>query len=79
MACTVGTMGIGADPAMMLAQLLAGMKDEEGRVLVPHFYDGIAPLTKIELEALARAPVNDSNAYGLFLARTCRWFREASS
>ena len=47
------------NPAMMLAQLLAGMKDENGRVLVPHFYDGIAPLTKTENEALARAPVND--------------------
>jgi len=35
------------------------MKDDDGRVLVPHFYDGIAPLSAIEKEALARAPVND--------------------
>ena len=47
------------NPAMMLAQLLAGMKDEDGRVLVPHFYDGIAPLSPTEKDALARAPVND--------------------
>jgi len=47
------------NPAMMLAQLLAGMKDENGRVLIPHFYDGIAPLSPIEKQALARAPVND--------------------
>lgn len=47
------------NPAMMLAQLLAGMKDENGRVLIPHFYDGIAPLTATEKDALARAPVND--------------------
>src|SRR5271170_2409516 len=47
------------NPAMMLAQLLAGMKDEDGRVLVPHFYDGIQPLSSIEKEALTRAPVND--------------------
>jgi acetylornithine deacetylase/succinyl-diaminopimelate desuccinylase-like protein len=47
------------NPAMMLAQLLAGMKDDDGRVRVPHFYDGIAPLSAIEKEALARAPVND--------------------
>jgi acetylornithine deacetylase/succinyl-diaminopimelate desuccinylase-like protein len=47
------------NPAMMLAQLLAGMKDQDGRVLVPHFYDGIEPLSAIEKEALARAPVND--------------------
>jgi acetylornithine deacetylase/succinyl-diaminopimelate desuccinylase-like protein len=47
------------NPAMMLAQLLAGMKDENGRVLIPHFYDGIAPLSEGERQALARAPVND--------------------
>jgi acetylornithine deacetylase/succinyl-diaminopimelate desuccinylase-like protein len=47
------------NPAMMLAQLLAGMKDGDGRVLVPHFSDGIEPLSAIEKDALARAPVND--------------------
>jgi acetylornithine deacetylase/succinyl-diaminopimelate desuccinylase-like protein len=47
------------NPAMMLAQLLAGMKDEDGRVLIPHFYDGIEPLSAIEKEALAWAPLND--------------------
>jgi acetylornithine deacetylase/succinyl-diaminopimelate desuccinylase-like protein len=47
------------NPAMMLAQLLAGMKDDQGRVLVPHFYDGIVPLSTTEKDALARAPVND--------------------
>jgi acetylornithine deacetylase/succinyl-diaminopimelate desuccinylase-like protein len=44
---------------MMLVELLAGMKDEQGRVLIPHFYDGIAPLSAAEKEALAHAPVND--------------------
>jgi acetylornithine deacetylase/succinyl-diaminopimelate desuccinylase-like protein len=47
------------NPAMMLAQLLAGMKDENGNVLIPHFYDGIEPLSPVEKAALARAPVND--------------------
>jgi acetylornithine deacetylase/succinyl-diaminopimelate desuccinylase-like protein len=47
------------NPALMLAQLLAGMKDLNGRVLIPHFYDGIAPLSPTEKAALARAPVND--------------------
>lgn len=47
------------NPAMMLAQLLAGMKDDQGHVLIPHFYDGIAPLSQIEKDALALAPVND--------------------
>jgi acetylornithine deacetylase/succinyl-diaminopimelate desuccinylase-like protein len=47
------------NPAMMLAHLLAAMKDENGRVLIPHFYDGIAPLSPMEKEALAQAPKND--------------------
>jgi acetylornithine deacetylase/succinyl-diaminopimelate desuccinylase-like protein len=47
------------NPAMMLAQLLGGMKDARGQVLIPHFYDGIAPLGAIEERALADAPVND--------------------
>jgi len=48
------------NPAMMLAQLLAGMKDDNGRVLIPHFYDGIAPLSATEKDALAHAPENDA-------------------
>ena len=59
------------NPAMMLAQLLAGMKDETGHVLIPHFYDGIAPLSPIEKAALARAPVNDPMLMDAFwLGRT---------
>ena len=54
------------NPAMMLAQLLAGMKDEDGRVLVPHFYDGIEPLSAAEKEALVHAPVNDQMLMNAF-------------
>src|ERR1700683_1191356 len=54
------------NPALMLAQLLAGMKDENGRVLVPHFYDGIEPLSVIEKDALAHAPVNDGMLMNAF-------------
>ena len=31
---------------MMLARLLASMKDDDGRVTVADFYDGIAPLER---------------------------------
>jgi acetylornithine deacetylase/succinyl-diaminopimelate desuccinylase-like protein len=48
------------NPAMMLAQLLAGMKDAEGNVLIPLFYDGISPVGALEKQAIAEAPVNDS-------------------
>ena len=46
------------NPAMMLAQLLASMKDKTGHVLIPHFYDGVAPLTALEKQAIAEAPNN---------------------
>ena len=42
---------------MMLAKLLAGMKDDEGKVLIPHFYDGITPLSELEKQAIAEAPL----------------------
>jgi acetylornithine deacetylase/succinyl-diaminopimelate desuccinylase-like protein len=44
---------------MMLAQLLGSMEDASGHVLVPHFYDGIAPLTPLEQQAIAEAPRNE--------------------
>ncbi|PYT11490.1 MAG: peptidase M20, partial [Acidobacteria bacterium] len=44
------------NPAMMLARLLASMKDDSGHVLVEHFYDGIEPLSATEQRALAEAP-----------------------
>jgi acetylornithine deacetylase/succinyl-diaminopimelate desuccinylase-like protein len=49
------------NPAMMLAQLLASMKDESGRVLIDHFYDGITPLSETEKHALADAPDVDKD------------------
>src|SRR6516165_559227 len=47
------------NPAMMLAQLLAGMKDANGHVRIPHYYDGIVPLTAREQQAIAEAPRNE--------------------
>jgi len=44
------------NPAMELARLLASMKDDSGRVLVEHFYDGIEPLTPLEQRAVAESP-----------------------
>jgi acetylornithine deacetylase/succinyl-diaminopimelate desuccinylase-like protein len=44
------------NPAMLLARLLVSMKDDDGRVRVEHFYDGIEPLTEMEKRALAEAP-----------------------
>ena len=47
------------NPALLLARLLATMKDEEGRVLVEGFYDSTAPVGDAERRALAAAPAYD--------------------
>lgn len=47
------------NPAMMLAQLLGGMEDANGHVLVPRYYDGIEPLSPLEKQAIAEAPRNE--------------------
>ena len=49
------------NPAMMLAHLLASLKEENGRVLVDHFYDGIEPLSETEKRAIAESPEIDSD------------------
>ncbi len=48
------------NPAMMLARLLASMKDGDGRVVVKGFYDGVEPLSEFEKRAFAEAPDNDA-------------------
>lgn len=44
------------NPAMRLAQLLAGMKDNDGRVLIDGFYDDVIPFTEMEKQAMAKIP-----------------------
>ena len=49
------------NPAMELSRLLASMKDEDGRVLIPGYYDDVAPLGEVEKKALAEMPENDAD------------------
>jgi len=49
------------NPAMALARLLASMKDDDGKVVIDHFYDGIAPLSETEKRAVAEAPEIDGD------------------
>jgi len=54
-----GTYGNYApNPALRLAQLLASMKDENGRVIIPGFYDGIH-LSQKEKDAINNVPDNE--------------------
>ncbi|MBO0754590.1 MAG: M20/M25/M40 family metallo-hydrolase [Bradyrhizobiaceae bacterium] len=57
------------NPALMLAQLLASMKDADGRVLVENFYDGVIPLNAIELEAIAESATDAAQKKELALGR----------
>jgi acetylornithine deacetylase/succinyl-diaminopimelate desuccinylase-like protein len=54
------------NPAMRLAQLLATMKDSDGRVLIPGFYDNVVPLGPAERKAIAEAPDNDARLLRIF-------------
>jgi acetylornithine deacetylase/succinyl-diaminopimelate desuccinylase-like protein len=47
------------NPAMTLARLLATMKDENGRVKIDGWYDGVEPLSETERRAIAEAPAYD--------------------
>jgi acetylornithine deacetylase/succinyl-diaminopimelate desuccinylase-like protein len=47
------------NPAMRLAELLAGMKDADGRVTIEGWYDDVEPLGTAEREAMALLPAND--------------------
>jgi acetylornithine deacetylase/succinyl-diaminopimelate desuccinylase-like protein len=47
------------NPAMMLAQLLASMKDQVGHVRIAGWYDDVVPLTEAERAAIRAVPAAD--------------------
>jgi acetylornithine deacetylase/succinyl-diaminopimelate desuccinylase-like protein len=47
------------NPANALATIIAALKDAHGRILVPGFYDDVAPLTDTERGAYAALPFDD--------------------
>jgi acetylornithine deacetylase/succinyl-diaminopimelate desuccinylase-like protein len=51
--------GAVANPAMVLAQVLAQMKDRGGRVKIPGFYDDVRELTEEERAQWKRLPFNE--------------------
>lgn len=53
------------NPALRLAQLLGSMKDDDGRVTIPGFYDGIV-LSEEEKKILSKVP-DDENEIKKFL------------
>ena len=51
--------GAVANPATVLARLIATLHDSAGAVAVPGFYDDVAPLAAWEREAWSRLPMGD--------------------
>ena len=47
------------NPAMLLAQLLASMKDADGHVMIDGWYSDVEPLGEAERKAIAEAPQYD--------------------
>ena len=54
------------NPAMALAQILAKLRDKNGRITAPGFYDDVVPLTRYERKQLARLPFKEKE-YKKFL------------
>jgi acetylornithine deacetylase/succinyl-diaminopimelate desuccinylase-like protein len=52
--------GAVANPAIVLAQVLAQMKDRGGRVRIPGFYDDVRPLSEAERAEWKRLPFNET-------------------
>jgi acetylornithine deacetylase/succinyl-diaminopimelate desuccinylase-like protein len=52
------------NPAFRLAQLLASMKDEDGRVTIDHYYDGIELDQEVQ-NILALVPDNQDEIHGM--------------
>ena len=50
------------NPAMALCQLLAQVRDKNGRIAIPGFYDDVQPLSAYERKQFARLPFTE-NAY----------------
>ncbi|MFL6263930.1 MAG: M20/M25/M40 family metallo-hydrolase [Thermoanaerobaculia bacterium] len=49
------------NPAVEAAHLVSEMRDEEGRILIPGFYDDVRPLTVTEKQAVAVMPLVEAS------------------
>lgn len=49
------------NPAIVLAELIAGMHDQNGRITLPGFYDRVRELSPEERAELARLPITDDS------------------
>ena len=56
-----GSFGGGINnPLNVLCHIIAKLKDEDGRILIPGFYDAVRPLSEHERELLAKFPLDEA-------------------
>jgi acetylornithine deacetylase/succinyl-diaminopimelate desuccinylase-like protein len=48
------------NPVSLVANLVASMRDDDGRILIKNFYDDVSPVTSAERRAMASVPPVDS-------------------
>jgi acetylornithine deacetylase/succinyl-diaminopimelate desuccinylase-like protein len=48
------------NPLVLLANLIASMRDDDGRILIEHYYDDVRPISRAERDAIASIPAPDS-------------------
>jgi acetylornithine deacetylase/succinyl-diaminopimelate desuccinylase-like protein len=53
--------GVIHNPAIVLAELIVGMHDENWKVTLPGFYEDVIPLTENEREEMLRLPITDED------------------
>lgn len=51
--------GVAPNPFVALAEIITGLKDPQGRILVPHFYDRVVPPHPDEKAAWERLPFDE--------------------
>ncbi len=57
-------------PSVMIATLIASLRDDDGHILIPHFYDDVAPVSAADKAALAAMPpVEEPLKHALGLGR----------
>jgi acetylornithine deacetylase/succinyl-diaminopimelate desuccinylase-like protein len=59
------------NPLALIANLLASMRDKDGKILIPKFYDSVTPFTEAERKAISEVPSADMDLrVNLGLAKT---------
>ena len=53
--------GVVHNPAIALAEIVAGMHDASGHITLPGFYDKVMKLNKEDLDEMTRLPINDNH------------------